>query len=650
MELPTINKDKDNQPCAFCKTIMPLWDWLENRFGLLSCMDNYCKQQYAKGWSCLRVLSATIAFAVFTQILTGFVMWLYYSAGVNSAWESVYNIQNNVSCGWLLRGIHHYSAQLLVALCLFYVIKLILSGGYKFPREVIFWCSIFMFFCALGACLTGDLLRWDQNSLAATAVRTKYLLLLPWIGEPLYKLALGGSAFSTLTISRFLALHIGLCGGGFIALLFLHGWVWYRAAEQKTLGNVSACPCKGACETASQSVKFWPSQCLYNTIGWTIFTVLVLGLVFHFGHVNSNLPTDPGIQYGAALGSPASTNPMDAFEAARPEWSFRGLYEYTLRLQGTPEIVLIFCIPGILAILFFLMPFTGLKSGCHVFNICLTLGLFCVAAWLTVSSYNRDAKDESYLDAWQKDATESLRVSELIKAKGGIHPKGALYMVKNDWFLQGEKIFKAQCASCHNLTDAQGKGMVCENPSAPNLFQYGSREWIAGWLDSKTLKTDNYLGKTAFAKDGTMIKEISKMESDIASESEDDPEYGKEMLAAKELIISTLAAEAKLKNPRQIKDGKPVGISDAFVEAFSSTFSCSNCHQFYGLFTPKSPSVDLTGYCSQSWTEGITSNISDAKYYNTTNDRMPCYGKEGILSPKEIEMVSRWLIVQPTKK
>ena len=105
-ELKTINTDdKSKEPCAFCKKIMPFWNWLESRFGLLTCMDNYCKQTYSKGWSCLRVLSSTIAFAVFVQVMTGFVMWLSYSANAGSAWESVFNIQYNVTLGWLLRAL-----------------------------------------------------------------------------------------------------------------------------------------------------------------------------------------------------------------------------------------------------------------------------------------------------------------------------------------------------------------------------------------------------------------------------------------------------------------------------------------------------------------------------------------------------------------
>ncbi len=633
-ELPIV--DKKSQPCAVCKVLMPIWDWLEDRFGLLTIMDNYCKPVYSRNWACIKVLLATIAFAVFVQVLTGFVLWLTYSAGTNSAWESVYFIQHNLTCGWLLRGIHHFSAQVLVALSLVYIVKLLVRGAYKYPREILFWLAILIFFFALGACLTGDLLRWDQNSLAATQVRTKYLLLLPVIGEPLYELALGGTSFGNLTLTRFLALHIGLCGGGLIALLILNGWVFYRMETK----GLTAFIAKEAAPDAKK-VRYWPGQCVRNAAGGVLFIAVVFALVFHFGNDFQTAQMDPGAHWGAELGSPASIDPMEAFEAARPEWSFRGLYEYTLRLQGVPELVLIFCIPGTICLIYFLMPFIGLSKAGNAFNLLLTFGLLVVAAWLTYSSYQKDWADESYLAAWNQDAKEAARIHELVKSSGGMNPQGAMSMYKADWVLQGEKIFKAQCASCHSKTNAKGEGIVSGTPSAPDLYKYGAKEWVAGWLDSKKLKSDRYFGKTAFAKSGTMIKEIAKMEEDIASE--EDEEFNKEMIAAKQLIIDTLAAESALKAPRKLKDGKPEGVSEEFEEAFSETFSCANCHQFYGLFSPKSASVDLTGYASSPWTKAITADPTEDKFYGKSNDRMPSYGKDALLSDKEIDMVSRWI-------
>ena len=201
-------------------------------------------------------------------------------------------------------------------------------------------------------------------------------------------------------------------------------------------------------------------------------------------------------------------------------------------------------------------------------------------------------------------------------------------------------------------SDAEGKGVVCQTPSAPNLYKYGTRDWIAGWLDSKTIKSDAYFGKTKFAN-GTMVKEIVKMEDEIndllKSDDEVDREDGQDMVKAKNLIIDVLTAEANLTAPRKVVNGVPEGVPEGFKDAFD-TLSCANCHQFYGMFKPKTAAVDLTGYASFAWTKDLTANVGDAKFYGAENDRMPCYGPEGVLTAKEIEMVSKWLKAEADKK
>ena len=60
------------------------------------------------------------------------------------------------------------------------------------PRELVFWATVGLGLCALAAVLTGDLLSWDQNGYAATKTRTGFLTFLPWVGEDLLKIAIGG--------------------------------------------------------------------------------------------------------------------------------------------------------------------------------------------------------------------------------------------------------------------------------------------------------------------------------------------------------------------------------------------------------------------------------------------------------------------------
>ena len=52
-----------------------------------------------------------------------------------TAWESVYFLQYHVVGGWLLRAVHHYSAQVTLVLIGIYLIQLIVTGAYRAPAS-----------------------------------------------------------------------------------------------------------------------------------------------------------------------------------------------------------------------------------------------------------------------------------------------------------------------------------------------------------------------------------------------------------------------------------------------------------------------------------------------------------------------------------
>ncbi|NQT39127.1 MAG: cytochrome b N-terminal domain-containing protein, partial [Planctomycetes bacterium] len=186
--------------------------WIESRTGL-GTAAGHCIHQRVEGGAGLRfVLPALLAFGFVVQAITGFFLWMVYSASAQTAWESVYYIQHELLGGWLLRGLHHYTAQVMVALAGIYLLQLLVTRAYRAPREVIFWLAVLILLTILGLCLTGDLLRWDQRGYWSTVVRTNFLNLVPVIGGDLFQLAVGGPAFGHHTVTRFLSLHIGLCG------------------------------------------------------------------------------------------------------------------------------------------------------------------------------------------------------------------------------------------------------------------------------------------------------------------------------------------------------------------------------------------------------------------------------------------------------
>ena len=80
--------------------------WLDDRTGVVSAWQKCCDRGMPGGSGVRYVLPSALAFTFVVEAITGVLLWMFYSAGAQSSWESVYWIQEKVLGGWLLRGIH----------------------------------------------------------------------------------------------------------------------------------------------------------------------------------------------------------------------------------------------------------------------------------------------------------------------------------------------------------------------------------------------------------------------------------------------------------------------------------------------------------------------------------------------------------------
>src|SRR5258708_34186611 len=99
--------------------------------------------------------------------------------------------------GWLLRGIHHFTAQMMTVLLVLHLMQVVIDGAYKAPREVNFWFGLLLLVLTLALSLTGYLLPWDQKGFWATKVSTNILGLLR-LAVPFFQdLVSGDSVYGT---------------------------------------------------------------------------------------------------------------------------------------------------------------------------------------------------------------------------------------------------------------------------------------------------------------------------------------------------------------------------------------------------------------------------------------------------------------------
>ena len=596
-----------------------LLDWIDDRTGFVAAYRKCAGATIPGGVRWRPVWLSMILFTLIVQMLTGFFLWMYYSPSAQTAWESVYYLQYHVAGGWLLRSVHHYTAQVMVGLSGLYVIGLVFSGAYRPPREFVFWTAMATGLCVLGACLTGDLLAWDQNSYAATMVRTKFLMLLPVLGDDFFRLAAGGPAFGHLTLTRFFALHVGLFAPALLVLVVLLLRFAARAARSEA----------GADESAG---LYWPDQAVRNMLGCLAVMVVVGLLIGWHGFSGDHAGQAPGDYLGVGLGAPADPDPANFYAAARPEWSFRGLYQLSNMFEGSQKLIPIFIIPALLVLALAAMPILGRFHLGHLVSIVVMLVLVVGMGYLTFASYRHDRQSEPYGAAVAEGKQHAARVKELAASPTGIPATGALTLLREDPKTQGPVLFGQHCASCHEYAGGDGPQITAQEPSAPNLYGFARAAWFTGFFDPKQIAGPKYFGNTAF-KDGTMADFVGGNLKELRDE------IGEEDF---QKLVTALADGAKLDAARSDDQ------IDGDIQFLFEDFTCIDCHKVHDSGALGS-GPDLTGYGSRAWLVGIISDPTHKRFYGSDNDRMPAYAEDpddpnsNILTGRQIEMLADWL-------
>ncbi|HZN69448.1 MAG TPA: cytochrome b N-terminal domain-containing protein [Tepidisphaeraceae bacterium] len=357
---------------------MALLSWLDDRTGVRGMTRAMLYEHIPGGARWRYVWGSTLVFCFAVQMITGFVLWMHYSPSSQTAWESVYYIQHEMSFGWLLRGIHHYTAQAMIVLLALHMLQVIIDGAYRAPREVNFWIGLLLLQVVLGLSLTGYLLPWDQKGYWATKVATSLIGVIPGVGPVVQRLVVGGPDYGHHTLTRFFALHAGLLPFLMIVLIAAHVYVFRRhgihAREPKRGGDS----------------YFWPDQVLKDAVACLGVLAVVLLLCLKFGLFNGGF-SDPG-KLGAPLSAPA--DPSEPFGAARPEWYFLFLFQFLKApwFAGSQfgELLGAVIIPGGVLVLMFLMPFTGRFRVGHWFNVFLTVLLATATVLLTTMAIVED--------------------------------------------------------------------------------------------------------------------------------------------------------------------------------------------------------------------------------------------------------------------
>ena len=88
------------------------------------------------GAAWFHALGAVATFLLAVEFVTGLFLAFYYAPSGHTAWASVAFIQDELTAGWFVRGLHSFGASALIVVAALHLVQVLVWGAYRAPREL----------------------------------------------------------------------------------------------------------------------------------------------------------------------------------------------------------------------------------------------------------------------------------------------------------------------------------------------------------------------------------------------------------------------------------------------------------------------------------------------------------------------------------
>ncbi len=282
------------------KIIEQLGTWIEERTGLKEPILHMITHLVPPGSKWLYVFGTAIMTSFIIQLLSGIALSTIYVPSAGQAYETVQYITNQAPFGKLIRGIHYFGASAMILFVGLHMIRVYLLGSFKYPRELNWLSGVALLFLTVAMAFTGQILRWDQNSVWTVAVGAEQALRAPFIGKLLVEVLASGSGVGSATLSHFFAYHVFLLPGIAIAAIVLHIWLvlYHGISEPPVVGEpVNRKTYKEKYDAMLKRIgrPFWPDAAVRDIFFSTLVALTILALSIWIGPPPIEKPPDPSL-------------------------------------------------------------------------------------------------------------------------------------------------------------------------------------------------------------------------------------------------------------------------------------------------------------------------------------------------------------------
>ncbi len=157
-------------------------------------------------------------------IATGVLLMFYYHPSVPQAYRDMKELQYVVDNGMFLRNLHRWGAHLMVFAAFLHMLRVFYHRAYRPPRQFNWVVGVVLLIVTLLLSYTGYLLPWDQLAFWGVSVGTNMAKEVPFIGEKIRFLLLGGHVVSENALLRFYVLHCVVLPVALVLFVSVHIW------------------------------------------------------------------------------------------------------------------------------------------------------------------------------------------------------------------------------------------------------------------------------------------------------------------------------------------------------------------------------------------------------------------------------------------
>ena len=357
-----------------------LMNWIDDRFPATKMWNDHLAKYYTpKNFNFWYFFGSLALMVLVIQIISGIFLTMHYKPDGAMAFASVEYIMRDVPYGWLIRYIHSTGATAFFVVVYLHMLRGLMYGSYKKPRELIWLFGMFIYLALMAEAFMGYLLPWGQMSYWGAQVIISLFSAIPVIGDDLTLWIRGDFVIGDATLNRFFALHVIALPFVLVFLVIAHILALHEVGSNNPDG-VEIKKNKGADGIPLDGIPFHPYYSVKDIVGVVVFLFFFSIVMFYF-------PDGGG--YLLEHANFIAADPLKTPEHIAPVWYFTPFYAI---LRAVPDKLMGVGTMGAAIVVLFFLPWIdrckvkSIRYRSVIFKV--NLSVFClsfvVLGWLAM--------------------------------------------------------------------------------------------------------------------------------------------------------------------------------------------------------------------------------------------------------------------------